>query len=93
MHQWDLSREPSDFEYKTLSYQNTTLLSPTLRLNYQICHFYMLRKLVVQELNPEEPLLQHFSILDVVIYNYSSLFCHLENLPKCLVSYPLRILF
>ena len=48
---------------------------------------YILRKVAVRELNPEEPLLQHWPMVN---FDHTLCFLCFRRLPKSLVSYPLR---
>ena len=55
-----------------------------LGLNYQISCLYMLKKVMDQELNLDESLIQYGPMLSVDHLTFISIF-HAESLPKCLL--------
>ena len=56
---------------------------------YIFSRSYKLRKVIVQELSLEEPLLQDWPMLNIDHLELNFAFYHLESLPKYLVSYTL----
>ena len=73
------------FADKSLS--NTRERDVSTKLNFQISHLNILKKVAVGELNLEEPLLQDWSVLNFDHLELHFAFYPLESLPKYLVSY------